>query len=76
MQAFIPWVVTIWFALIALKLFGFLKSVSWFVVLLFPIIAIVLRILYQIISFLFYAALGFFGTWTIAQLIIWAYSLP
>ena len=62
-----------YFAALFLKIVGVpgFKNVSWAWFILGPVIFPILRLLWGIISFVFWAAVGLGGIWLIAKLVIW-----
>jgi len=61
-----------WFALIAFKILRIppFSEMSWGFVFLFPIIALIVKLLLRVLSFVFYAVLGFTVTWSLAKLVV------
>lgn len=77
MIAFLGYFFAIYFGAIALKLFGVpgFKEISWGWFILAPILAPLLRIIWYIVCFCFYAALGLAVCWYGSKLIIWISNL-
>jgi hypothetical protein len=66
-----------YFGALLMKLIGFpgFKDIAWGWFIAAPILFPIVRLLWMVLSFCFYAAFGFIALYGIVQLIIWMYTL-
>jgi len=66
----------IWLGAMFLKIIGVpgFKDIKWSWFILAPILYPLIKVLWYVLKFCFFAALGFAVTYGVAQLIIWVYA--